>query len=182
MKKITEDGEIIDVVTNEAVAMAPPFFKTPHNHDTTAEAKSSALICHDPSKTQQQFAKDSDINEILAKFMRSGELPVTGPANYQNNEQEFDLMDQMVTGYDVDQAWNALPTAVRAILGTPKKFVDYVDHCMQVGDLDPLRELGLAKAKALETPTPSGGTPAPEPASKAPQEPVKPPKGGDQPA
>lgn len=175
-KMVTEDGEIVDVVTREPVAMVPPFWKTPWNHDTTEEAQETATFTPEPSKTQQQFAKDADINVILAKFMKTGELPLTGAPNYQDAESEFDLMDQMVTGYDVDQAWNALPTAVRAILGTPKKFVEYIDHCMSTGDLDPLRELGLAKAKAQEqtpaTPAPPltpGGSPAPG-ADKAPPE------------
>lgn len=167
-KTITEDGEIVDVLTHETVAMAPPFFKTPWNHDTDLEAAAVALECKDPSRTQQQFASDADINNILAKFLKTGEPPITtGTPIYQSFEKEFDLQDQMVTGYEVQQAWEALPAAARNILKDPKVFADYVEHCLERGDLDPLRELGLAKAKPTETPTPPGGTPVPGPASGA---------------
>lgn len=159
MKTITEDGEIIDENTYETVAMAPPFFKTPWNHDTDREAANVALECKDPSRTQQQFAKDADINVILAKFLNTGELNTTGAPVYQNAEEEFDLQTSMVTSYQVEEAWNELPTAVRAVLGTPKKFLEYVDHCVSTGDLEPLRELGLTKQEA---PKPTfTGTPAP---------------------
>lgn len=169
MKTITEDGEIVDVVTHEPVAMAQPFWKTPYNHNTDAEAAATALSCKDPSKTQQQFAKDADINAILAKFLQTGELNTTGIPTYINYEGEFDLQDSIVTSSQVEAAWAELPTAVRAILRTPKQFVEYIDHCMQTGDLDPLRELGLAKPLDPQPTTPTGGTPAPVPSEKAPE-------------
>lgn len=165
MKKITEDGEIVDVVTEEPAGFIPNF-KTPYNHDRDQAARETALTCLDPSKTQQQFANDADINAILRKFTETGQLPTqTGSPVYQDIDKEFDLQDQMVTGAEVEEAWNALPAAVRNILGDPQKFVAYVDHCLETGDLSPLQELGLAKAEASEpaqvsTGTPAAGTPA----------------------
>lgn len=144
MKKITSDGEIIDEITYETVAMAPPFFKTPWNHDTDREAASVALECKDPSRTQQQFAKDADINVILAKFLKTGELMTVGAPTYQDALEIFDLQDSIVTRAQVDEAWNALPAAVRNTLKDPHTFTQYIAHCMQTEDLDPLRELGLA--------------------------------------
>lgn len=176
-KQITEDGEIIDVVTREPIGIAPPLWKTPWNHNTDAESLATALCCEDASKTQQQFAKEADINNILRKFLSTGELNVTGNPIYRDIEAEFDLQDQMVTGHQVEEAWLALPAAVRNILKDPKTFADYVTHCLETGDLEPLRELGLAKpeasGEAIVTPTPSGGAPAPEPGKEAPREPQK---------
>lgn len=165
MKTITEDGEVLDEVTHEIIARAPPFWKTPFNHDTDAEVHAGALICRDPSKTQQQFAKDADINSILAKFMQGGELPLTGSPIYQDAEKEFDLQDAIVTRSDVEAAWELLPAAARNILKDPRTFMEYVDHCMKTGDLDPLREIGLALPKEppepLKPATPTGDSPAP---------------------
>lgn len=163
MKKVTDDGEIITLETPRFSIPADTgiFWKTPWNHDRDAESNGTGLACNDKSKTQQQFAKDADINVILAKFLNTGELNLTGAPVYQNADKEFDLQDQMVTSHEVEQAWNDLPAAVRNILKDPKTFTDYVDHCVKTGDLDPLRELGLANPKAPEPEI--GGAPAPVP-------------------
>lgn len=147
-KMVTDDGEIIDAPEASSYS-GPLFFKTPWNHDTDVAAKESALVCKDASRTKQSFAKDADINVILSKFLQNPDpsmLNVTAPG-YMNVEEEFDLQSQIVTAYQVEEAWNALPTAVRNMLRDPKTFADYVDHCLKTGDLDPLRELGLANRK-----------------------------------
>ena len=160
-KIITAEGEIVDDICDDCtpIAIPGPFFKTPWNHDLDKETDRTGLACADPSKTQQQFAKDADINVILAKFMNTGELNLTGTPTYQVYDKEFDLQDQMVTAYEVEQAWNALPIAARNILKDPKVFADYVEHCLETGDIDPLRELGLAKPKEPEVVTPPPETP-----------------------
>lgn len=177
-KKITEDGEVLDMVTHEVVAMAPPFWKTPFNHDTSDVSKSLAQINTHPSKTQQQFAKEADINVILAKFLNTGELPATGAPNYMNVDQEFDLQEQIVTRAQVEEAWSKLPANVRNMLRDPKTLIEYVDHCRSTGDLEPLRELGLvdplpappAPPEPPKPPTPAA-PPVAAPAGKAPQGP-----------
>lgn len=165
-KKITDDGEVIDEITHEVVARAPIFFKTPFNHDTDAESLATALTCRDPSKTQQSHLADSDINNILRKFMATGELPVTGQAEYGERD-ERDLQELMVTGYDVEQAWDKLPIEAKAILQTPKKFVEWYDQCLETGNLDGLRQIGLLPPEEASEPpkpaSPPGGSPAPAP-------------------
>lgn len=158
--------------------LTTPFFKTPFNHDTNVEAAKTALYCKDPTRTQQHLAAEQDINNILAKFMKTGELNLTGTPTYIEQEFEFDLQDAIVTRHQVDEAWNELPTAVRNILKDPKTFMEYVDHCMRTGDIDPLRELGLAKPiTPPEPPKPQGGTPAPEKADGPSDGPPKAPTG-----
>lgn len=162
-KVVTDDGEIIDAPLASSYS-GPLFFKTPWNHDTDVAAAESALTCKDASRTKQSFAKDADINVILAKFMANPDplmLQVRDP-QYMNIDEEFDLQQKMVTAYEVEEAWNALPTAVRNMLRNPKTFADYVEHCITTGDLEPLRELGLAKRteESAATTSPSAGTPA----------------------
>lgn len=161
MKRITEDGEILDTVTHETIAMAPPFFKTPFNHDRDNESLSTALECKDPSRTKQEFAKDADINVILAKFLQTGQIEGRpGAPTFGDAEETFDLQTAMVTSYEVEQAWEALPAKVRNTLRDPKTFADYITHCMQTGDLQPLRDLGLANPAPPEPAITPGGAPA----------------------
>lgn len=169
-KKLTEDGEIVDVVTDEIIARPPPFFKTPWNHDTDAESNKGTCDCKDPSKTQQQFAKEADINNILAKFLQTGEPPPTiGEPTYGDQDNDITLQDIIVTRAEVEAAWEALPARVRNTLKDPDTFVRYIDHAMATGELDDLRDLGLAKPKPAEPAvTPGGVSPAPQPPKEAP--------------
>lgn len=176
--KVTEDGEVINEVPNYSIApMEPPPWKTPWNHDRDAESTRTGLACKDQSKVQKQFAKDADINVILAKFLNTGELNLTGNPLYQDipdGSEEMDLQDRIVTRAAVEDAWNALPAAVRNILKDPKTFTDYVDHCIEAGDIGPLRELGLANPEPHTAAV--GGSPAPTP-PEAPKGPQTPPPG-----
>lgn len=168
---ITEDGEIIDTVTYEPIAMAPPFWKTQFNHDRDAVSLATSTLCTDESKTQQHHLKDADINNILAKFMQTGELPTTGQPTYGEADNR-DLQDRIVTSWDIEQAWNELSAEVRNVLRSPKNLVDYIDHCQKTGDFEPLEKLGLTVPETLQEPiSPPGGTPAPESANGAPKEP-----------
>lgn len=164
MKKLDkETGEIFDTVTDELVAMAPPFFKTPWNHNTDFESNRTALTCLDATKTQQHLAAEQDINNILAKFMRTGELATVGNPVYQDLPDVVDLQDQMVTSWQVEEAWQNLSAEVRNTLKDPNTFVKYVEHCLERGDLSELEKLGLAKPQAPEPPPPpTGDLQAPE--------------------
>lgn len=169
-RKVTDDGEVIEtLVMPLPISAAAPFFKTPYNHDTDHESLTSALVCADPSRTQQQFAKDADINVILAKFRETGELPQTGAPQYLDvGDDEESLQDRMVTSHQVDQAWSKLTPEQRNTLKDPATFVAYVEHCLETGDLTELRKLGLANPlPPQETPEPlkpgAGAPPAPVP-------------------
>lgn len=175
MKRVTEEGEVLDIPKTRQITLAPgPLWKTPYNHDTDAEAAATALDCKDPSKTQQQFAKDADINNILAKFLNTGEMNLIGTPVYMEiaDEETGDLQDRIVTQYQVEQAWNELPAAARHAFRDPKVFLDYVDHCMATGDLEPLQELGLAVKPEPPGPTEKAAvSPAPPPADGPPKAP-----------
>lgn len=175
---VTSDGEIINEPNYQTRIVDAPFFKTPWNHDRNLESSSTRLACRDPSKTQQQFAADADINNILRKFQISGELSVTGTPQFLeipgDGSEERDLQNEIVTKYQVEQAWDALSSEVRNSLKDPKTFADYVEHCLQVGDLEPLRKLGLAAADAVEPAAPKAVTPEPPKPERAPLEPQKP--------
>lgn len=141
-----------------------PFFKTPWNHDTDAESRRTGLVCKDPTRCQQNMAHDADIKTIIGKFLNTGELPQAAQLpTYQNIEELADLQDVIVTSSQVEDAWAKFPAAVRNTLRDPKTFADYVEHCLAVGDLDPLRELGLAKPKPPEAPQASPGAPTAPP-------------------
>lgn len=177
MKKatLTDAGEpaVLDTDTGEVRLIEQKYttvlrdaqpWKTPFNHDTDHESLSTGLTCRDPSKTQQQFASDADINNILAKFLKTGEPPaMTGPARYLDIGEEADLQDVIVTAHEVQEAWDTLPQAAKDLLGSPARFTTYVESAIARGDIEALERIDLVKPKekAPEPQTPPGGTPAP---------------------
>lgn len=177
-----ETGEVLATSTSpEAHEVVPlvnayqssPFFKTPWNYDRDAESIRTGLECRDPTLCQQHLAHEADIKTIIGKFLTTGQLPQIGLPVYQDIEQLADLQDVIVTKSQVDAAWDALPTAVRNILRDPKTFADYVEHCLMNEDIEPLRELGLAKPKppqdvAPGAPQPPTPVPGAQPGQAAP--------------
>jgi len=161
--KTTDTGQLADAETGEVIKdevdmydrftkvfdgpFRTPLWKTPWNHDTDAEAARTGLSTTDVTKTQQHLAAETDINNILAKFIQTGHLPLTGDPIYQDLVEEHDLQTRMITGWEVEQAWNKLSAETRNILRDPQTFVEYIDHSLQTGDLEGLRKLGLAKPK-----------------------------------
>lgn len=55
--------------------MTKIFLRTPYNYDTVAATNESGLDCQDPTLTQQQFADECDINNIMRQFGQTGMLP-----------------------------------------------------------------------------------------------------------
>lgn len=175
--RVTEDGEVVNYTDYETTWIKPPQWKTPWNHDTSAESLATGTECRDPSKTQQSHMADADINNILRKFSQTGELPVTGIPQYMDIEEEFDLQERIVTQAEMLKAWEALPAVARNSLKDPQTFLAYIDHCRETGDLAPLVELGLAddvtprgaplqRPKAASKPPEGGGdTPDTPPAA-----------------
>lgn len=163
MKRITPDGEIVDV---SLALSATPFFKTPHNYDTNAESDRTGLTCKDPSKAQQHQADEADINTIVKRFNVTGQLPqIPLPPSIADFSDVFDFQTAMNTMAAAKAAFAALPAQIRSTFNNdPHAYVNYVDAAVEAGDLDQLRKWGVAVPAAPEpvpAPTP---TPTPSPA------------------
>lgn len=163
----------------KAYAKSAPLFKTPWNHDRDAVSLASSTTFPEVGKAQQHQKDEADINTIVNRFLKTGQLPnIPNPPTYADlADIEFqDAMDQVNLA---QRSFDALPANVRnAFQGDPARFLAYVDHCLETGDLKPLQELKLADIKvdepafeerlaaalkkAIQPSTPPGGSPAPE--------------------
>lgn len=169
--KVSPDGEILTTVEK-------PFFKTPYNYDKHAEAQRTALFCLDPSKAQQHQKDETDINVIVDRFLKTGQLPsVPLPPTYENFGEIFDFQSAMDTVKRANDAFMALPAKIRnTFANNPANFVAYVDQALEAGDLSKLKEWGMtppeppSQAVPPDEPTTTGDTPKP------PQEPPAAPK------
>lgn len=142
MKKLTADGEIVDI--------PPPFFKTPYNHDTLADAKLGALICKDPTLCQQHEAEQADINTIAKNFGLTGKLPIIDlPPSLDRFGEIFDFQDAMNVMTAAKNSFMQMPAEIRAAFqNDPNNFVATVDA--MTAEQDPARlENNLAALRAM---------------------------------
>lgn len=131
--------------------MKPPFLRTPYNYDRDVVSVESGLACDDPTLAQQQFRDEADINTILERFGRTGEVivPVRVP-EFGDFTEVADYHTAMNMIIEAQSAFDALPARIRKEFeNDPGRFVDFV---MDESNRDKAVEMGLIEApKAIVT-------------------------------
>ena len=107
--------------------MKTVFCRSPYNYDMDLASDKAGLKCEDDSLTQQQFKEESDINTIVARFMKSGVLP--NPVNmpqYVDYEGVFDFQSAMNTVRQADENFMRMDANVRARFNnSPQEFLEF---------------------------------------------------------
>lgn len=124
----------VDQVTGEIlfsadIATQPPFIRSAYNYDMDAASIRTGLSCPEPTKTQQQFAEEADINTIVERFGLTGELPsnLKVPQSGDFSEVVSDYQTALNMVLEADHAFMQLPAEVRArFRNDPGELVDFV--------------------------------------------------------
>lgn len=101
------------------------FISAYDKHD--ALSVSTGLECLDASLTQQQFKDESDINNIVDRFMKTGHLPdpVSMP-QYVDYEGVFDFQSAMNVVRQADENFMRMDAKVRARFhNSPQEFLEF---------------------------------------------------------
>lgn len=117
MSYINKDGEI-----------KATFLRTAYNYDMDAASDETGLECKDPTRAQQHFKEETDINTIVERFGITGELPkdLRVPINRDVWEIQ-DLKGAMNIVNEAREAFMQMPAKVRTTFDNdPAKFVDFV--------------------------------------------------------
>jgi len=169
---LTKDGEVLpgtEIVTEEGDTAIVPNWKTPWNHNTVREAARTALVCLDPTKTQQHGREEADINVIVDRFLKTGLMPtVTVPPSYGDFSTADDYHALQNRIAETNALFYKLPAAIRASYqNDPGLWLEDVNTRIANNDLEPLREMGMdVPSGTPKAPTEGGttpGAPAPEP-------------------
>lgn len=105
-----------------------PFVRNPYNYNVMAVSNETGLKCEDPSLAQQQFKEETDVNYIVDRYTRTGELPpgsqipqfgdFTGVSDYHS---ALNLVRQS------QEEFMSLPPAVRSRFeNDPGKLLDFL--------------------------------------------------------
>lgn len=111
-----------------------------------------------PSLTQQQFAKEADINVLIDRYKRTGSfynpmVPSGTPRmpRYEDISEMPDMMEQLESINRVNELFASLPASVREQFGhNPATFVEFAQN---PANFDKCVELGIFNVS--EKPTPS---------------------------
>lgn len=124
-----------------------------------------ATLNEEPSKTQQQFKEDCDVNFIVKKFMRTGQLThLAKQQGYYADMSEYpDLATAMQSLSEAQSAFDALPADLRRRFGNSP--VEMVKFLQDPNNVEESIKLGLrnAPAKSQEKQKPGIDNVDPEP-------------------
>lgn len=118
------------------------FIRTPYNYDVDEVSNETGLVCPEPTMAQQQFRDEADINTIMERFGRTGELvaPVRMP-QYGDFTGVNDYHTAMNAVIDAQTSFDALPAKVRARFDNdPGQFVEF---CLDDNNREEAVSLGL---------------------------------------
>lgn len=130
----------------QAIAdLSPPF-----NFYTGRNTSVFALVDFEPSRTSQEFAAESDINLIMARFLKTGTIPVYADRQpfYVDAADLPSFQDMQNILISADEAFGNLPAALRERFGNDAaRFVEFVSDPANEQEL---RKLGLLSPEAVE--------------------------------
>lgn len=121
-------------------------------YDVDAASDEAGLDCSaavEPSRTQQHFAEEVDINTIVRRFGLTGELPTNSPmllhGDFTNVMDFRSAMDLVVAARE---AFMEQPAEVRArFRNDPQEFLDFTS---EPKNLDEAIKLGLVRKESVE--------------------------------
>lgn len=126
-----------------------PFVRTRYNYDMDFASNKSGLACPEPTRAQQQFAEECDINTIVERFGLTGQLPQNAKTPLNGDFVEVqDYQSALNKMIEADKAFMLLPAKIRAeFQNDAGKFVDFVSD---EKNIEKAREWGFARPAAKE--------------------------------
>lgn len=104
-----------------------PQIRTMYNYDRDAVSEETGTACPEPTRAQQQFKEETDINTIMKRFGVTGELPThVRPVLPDEYDNIGDYASAMNTIRRADEAFMQMPSGVRArFQNNPQVFTEF---------------------------------------------------------
>ncbi|AXH78082.1 MAG: internal scaffolding protein [Microviridae sp.] len=103
------------------------FLRSPFNYDSQAVSLQTGLSCPEDSLTVQSFAAETDINNIVSTFLKTGYLPEPSRMpQYADFEGIFDYQSALNVVRLADENFARMPAHIRARFhNSPQEFLDF---------------------------------------------------------
>lgn len=125
------------------------FVRTPYNYDMNKASDEAGLGQFEPTRTQQHFKEECDINTIVRRFGVTGELPIgTRAPRYGDFTGVNDFQTAMNAVARANEAFDALPATWRKRFDhDPQKFLEF---CENTENREEAVRLGLIMPQAAD--------------------------------
>lgn len=138
----------------------------PNKYDRKAASRAAAIDFKLPSRTQQQFREEADVNTIVKRFNLTGHMPTARSLpEYGDFSTVDDFQSAMQQLRRSQESFNALPAHLRdRFENRPDKFLAFLQD---EGNEDEARRIGLLPKKppqSAQEPSPAPTPPATPPA------------------
>lgn len=130
----------------------PHFVRTPYNYDRDKASDETALRMVTPTRTQQQFKEECDINNIAKNFGLTGRLPVgVRMPIYGDFADVDDYQSALNAARRASQSFMAMPAHVRErFQNDPQRFLEF---CSNDANREEAKALGLVRTEAVSAQT-----------------------------
>jgi len=118
------------------------FLRTAYNYDTNAASNASGLVCEEPTRAQQHHKDECDINVILERFGKTGQLPVNAiSGSYGDFSGVHDYHTALNTLIAAETEFESLPATIRKqFANEPANLIEFLNDPK---NKDKAVELGL---------------------------------------
>lgn len=151
MKRLTEDGEIVDINCEDCVIGVMPFWKTPHNHNTNNESDRTATTCKETSLTDQSFKQEADINFIMEQYGKGKAPNIVLPEHFGDAFAIPTLLEARTRIAQNNATFHSLAPEIREeFLNDPARWEERVIKDVADGNLDDLERMGIDMTQVRE--------------------------------
>lgn len=121
---------------------ATVFLRTQYNYDHNAASNASGLVCEEPTRAQQHHKDECDINVILERFGKTGQMPVnTISGTYGDFSGVHDYHTALNAIIASEHEFAALPAKIRLrFANDPANLIQFLENPENKSEA---QELGL---------------------------------------
>jgi phage internal scaffolding protein len=108
---------------------APVFIRTQFNYDHNAASNASGLVCEEPTRAQQHHRDECDINVILERFGKTGQIPVNAiSGTYGDFSGVHDYHTALNAIIASESEFASLPAQIRnRFQNDPSNLIEFLD-------------------------------------------------------
>lgn len=127
--------------------------RVPNRYDAVEASFEAGLVCPEPTRTQQQFKDECDINTIARNFGMTGRLPVNvRMPSFGDFADVEDYQGALNAARRASHSFMKMPAEVRLrFQNNPQEFLEF---CSDVRNRDEAIKLGLVPAAPVSASVP----------------------------
>jgi phage internal scaffolding protein len=131
---------------------APVFIRTQFNYDHNAASDASGLVCEEPTRAQQHHREECDINVILERFGKTGQMPVNAiSGTYGDFSGVHDYHTALNAIIASESEFAALPAQIRnRFQNDPSNLIEFLDDPKNKAEAESLGLINISPTANIE--------------------------------